>query len=386
MHAGAPLSGVGPSGAGMWSSAAAGSGAAPPSWVGHERIEFDEPSAGASDSGWTVGYLDVLLLLVTLFAALLGATYLQLDELRANASSEPAPTAAPASHPPPNATVATAALGQSTGAGKLPVASDMPRLDPVPPVAKMPMVDPVPAVDGVSSSDDGPMVNSGVMGDSGPRVDTGAAVIEGPVARGPAVGNARSVTGAVLGEATAGEATRGEAMGNEATAGDNAVAAEAFAMPREFEPLARLVAAHHEQQAIELLFDRHQLRLEVGNDILFPSGTATLSAAGAELLVELSAALLDERLQISVEGHTDDVPIATAQFPSNWELSSIRATTVARHLIALGIPEPRLRVTGHADTRPRVRNDSAANRALNRRVSLVLEIADGSIAPRTPAL
>lgn len=336
---------------GTGSSAAAGSGAAPPSWAGQERIEFDEPSAGASDSGWTVGYLDVLLLLVTLFAALLGATYLQLDELRASASSEPVPTNAPSADRPhavlpsdslPKAIVAAAALGPGPGTGKVPVAGD------VQTVAKVPRVDPGPAVNGVSSLDPGPVVNAT------PGVDNGLAVTEVLVA-------------------------------HPATVGSTPVAPEALAMPREFEPLARLVAAHHEQQAIELLFDRHQLRLEVGNDILFPSGTATLSAAGAELLVGLSAALLDERLQISVEGHTDDVPIATAQFPSNWELSSIRATTVARHLIALGVPEQRLRVTGHAGTRPRALNDSAANRALNRRVSLVLEIADGPVATRTPA-
>ncbi|MCA1791878.1 MAG: OmpA family protein, partial [Thioalkalivibrio sp.] len=157
-------------------------------------------------------------------------------------------------------------------------------------------------------------------------------------------------------------------------------AAVAPAVPAEFAAFMDLVAAHGEQQNLELLLDRHQLRLEVGNDILFPSGAADLADGGRSLLAELSNALSDDRLKISVEGHTDDVPISTARFPSNWELSSIRAITVARELIALGVPQQQLRVTGYADTHPRATNDSATNRALNRRVSLVLEVAEDPLS------
>ena len=74
-----------------------------------------------------------------------------------------------------------------------------------------------------------------------------------------------------------------------------------------------------------------------------------------------------------VEGHTDNVPIQTERYPSNWELSSGRAGSVVRQLIALGVSPERIRATGFADTKPLKPNDSEANRAVNRRVDLVLE-------------
>ena len=78
---------------------------------------------------------------------------------------------------------------------------------------------------------------------------------------------------------------------------------------------------------------------------------------------------------ITVEGHTDNVPISTPQFPSNWELSAARASTVVRHLIARGIPADRLSAVGYADTRPLAANDTEAGRAKNRRVSIIIAVA-----------
>ncbi|EWG98544.1 hypothetical protein Q427_29990 [Halomonas sp. BC04] len=76
---------------------------------------------------------------------------------------------------------------------------------------------------------------------------------------------------------------------------------------------------------------------------------------------------------VSVEGHTDSIPIATARFPSNWELSSARAIAVLRYLAELGIDIERLRAVGYAETRPLESNDSAEGRAMNRRVELLLK-------------
>jgi chemotaxis protein MotB len=72
----------------------------------------------------------------------------------------------------------------------------------------------------------------------------------------------------------------------------------------------------------------------------------------------------------SVEGHTDNTPIATQKFPSNWELSSSRATSVARYLISQGVAANRLRAIGYADTKPKVENIKDEDRARNRRVSI----------------
>jgi chemotaxis protein MotB len=78
--------------------------------------------------------------------------------------------------------------------------------------------------------------------------------------------------------------------------------------------------------------------------------------------------------QLSVEGHTDNVPIQTARYPSNWELSSARAARVTRKLIEQGVAADRIRAIGYGDTRPRSENDSAEGRAKNRRVTFVLQV------------
>ena len=77
--------------------------------------------------------------------------------------------------------------------------------------------------------------------------------------------------------------------------------------------------------------------------------------------------------QISVEGHTDNVPIATARFPSNWELSVGRAIAVVRQLERQGIAISRMRAVGYADTQPMESNATAEGRAANRRVELLLK-------------
>jgi chemotaxis protein MotB len=75
---------------------------------------------------------------------------------------------------------------------------------------------------------------------------------------------------------------------------------------------------------------------------------------------------------IRVEGHTDNTPIRTAQFPSNWELSTARATFLLQYLITAGIPAPRLSAVGYGEYRPLASNDTPQGRASNRRVDLVV--------------
>ena len=79
-----------------------------------------------------------------------------------------------------------------------------------------------------------------------------------------------------------------------------------------------------------------------------------------------------ESHDVRVEGHTDSVPIKTEQFPSNWELSAARASGVVRFLIQNGVDSSRLSATGYGAERPLVANDSAKNRARNRRIEILL--------------
>jgi len=114
------------------------------------------------------------------------------------------------------------------------------------------------------------------------------------------------------------------------------------------------------------------LNLRIQDHLLFASGQADLTAPGTEVLHRLVALLERTRGAISVEGHTDDVPIHTRRFPSNWELSSARASAVLRYLQEQGIAADRLRAIGYADTRPLRPNDTRRDRAANRRVELVV--------------
>ena len=118
----------------------------------------------------------------------------------------------------------------------------------------------------------------------------------------------------------------------------------------------------------------NSLRLDIADSILFAPARTSLTADGVKLLGELAATLKAMPWSLSVEGHTDNVPIKTSRFPSNWELSTARASSVARELIHNGVPADRIRAIGYADTQPRASNDTAEGRNRNRRVTFVLEL------------
>jgi type VI secretion system protein ImpK len=109
-------------------------------------------------------------------------------------------------------------------------------------------------------------------------------------------------------------------------------------------------------------------------DELFASGSARLRADLDPVVLKVADALARVPGAVTVTGHTDDRPIRTARFPSNWELSAERARSVL-DLLASRIHDPaRLHAEGVADSQPVAPNDSAANRARNRRVTIVLQV------------
>lgn len=109
----------------------------------------------------------------------------------------------------------------------------------------------------------------------------------------------------------------------------------------------------------------------------FPSGSAQLTWEFEGLLLEMAKVLAEIPGRLTVEGHTDNVPIRTERFYSNWDLSAARAAAVANVLLALDHVEPtRLSVTGLADTEPRVPNTSSDNRAKNRRVEIIIDLSE----------
>jgi len=106
----------------------------------------------------------------------------------------------------------------------------------------------------------------------------------------------------------------------------------------------------------------------------FPSGSAKLNDDFYGVMVRISEAVARTPGKVVVAGHTDNVPISTNRFRSNWELSSARAVTVVHALLDDPDVDPmRIAVEGHADSQPLVPNDSVENRAINRRVELIIQ-------------
>jgi len=124
--------------------------------------------------------------------------------------------------------------------------------------------------------------------------------------------------------------------------------------------------------SVDLAPDR-SVRIVLTGDVLFAPGAAELKEAVRQSLAKIAALLCRTPYMINVVGHTDDTPIHTERFPSNWELSTARAGAVARFLIErTGLPADRFYVTGRAANQPALRNTSDANRAANRRVEIVI--------------
>lgn len=127
---------------------------------------------------------------------------------------------------------------------------------------------------------------------------------------------------------------------------------------------------------LQLEQERKRIVIRIEERGSFPSGSADLDPAFGEVARRIGNALEEIPGEIAIEGHTDDIPIRTGRFRSNWDLSAARASSVANALLATGTVAPaRLRVHGFAETRPRVDNQTAAQRAQNRRVELVIDLA-----------
>ena len=123
---------------------------------------------------------------------------------------------------------------------------------------------------------------------------------------------------------------------------------------------------------VALQLKEKQLDIQLNEKILFASGEAALTRDAFRALDPIVNVFRDQGYSITVEGHTDNVPIANEQFPSNWELSVARAAYVVRYLIARGIDANRLKAVGYADTRPLASNNTVEGRRANRRVTLVI--------------
>ena len=146
------------------------------------------------------------------------------------------------------------------------------------------------------------------------------------------------------------------------------------ALRREVESkLEALAASSGVSGPLQAVRTSEGLRVRVEGAVMFDLGSAVLRPDALPLLARLSPLMAIYPYTISVEGHTDDLPIQNQTYPSNWELSAARAGTVVRYLITRGgVPPSHLMAAGYADTHPILPNTSEGARANNRRVEFLL--------------
>ena len=148
---------------------------------------------------------------------------------------------------------------------------------------------------------------------------------------------------------------------------------EAFESRGDDESIAETLATLDLESGVSADVTKTGALISLSDTLIFDSGEATINESAYPVLDRISGVLNEICLPMSVEGHTDNVPIHTAQFPSNWELSVARAVNVAKYFVEKGnIPPELVSAAGYGEMHPLVPNDTPEHRAMNRRVEIVL--------------
>jgi chemotaxis protein MotB len=149
-------------------------------------------------------------------------------------------------------------------------------------------------------------------------------------------------------------------------------------LPAELERLRIQIEELEKQQKLpsgmNVIVRRNELVVRLSEDLLFDVGDDTLRDAAKRSLAPLAAELANRDVSVRVEGHTDDRPIRTSRFRSNWDLSTARATAVVTVLVADGVPPARLSASGYGEFHPVASNATDEGRKKNRRVDLVVGV------------
>jgi len=150
-------------------------------------------------------------------------------------------------------------------------------------------------------------------------------------------------------------------------------AAEARKLDQELlDVVDKVISDRGLDERVQAVMGDHGVTIRADSQLMFEPGNDKMRAEAGAVMEEIAELAALFPYQIVVRGHTDDAPIRTARFPSNWELSSSRAVAGVRFLIDVGAVEPtRVSAQGFADTQPLVANDSPENRAKNRRIEFV---------------
>ena len=140
-----------------------------------------------------------------------------------------------------------------------------------------------------------------------------------------------------------------------------------------FEEFSQLIEASEVSGSIDISIDERGLLIRFLDNVLFDSGKADLKPDAKKIINEIASVIKQSNKNVRIEGHTDNVPINTPRFPSNWELSTTRAVNVVKYLIEVNKVEPqRLSAVGYADQHPIADNRSIEGKRSNRRVDMVI--------------
>ena len=140
------------------------------------------------------------------------------------------------------------------------------------------------------------------------------------------------------------------------------------------EDVDKMIVRERLEDAVDVQVTPRGVAVSAKGKVLFPSGSTELLATGYNIMDNMVNIIMETPYNIAVEGHTDNIPISGSLarlYPSNWELSSARASSIVRHLVGKGIPAGRLRAVGLADTEPIAPNNTEDGRQRNRRVTIV---------------
>ncbi len=132
-----------------------------------------------------------------------------------------------------------------------------------------------------------------------------------------------------------------------------------------------------DEELVKVNLQGDKIEVQLSNEMLFGSGSARLSSEARKAFRDIALIVGPLKNEIFVEGHTDNVPISTLAFPSNWELSSARAAAVVNYLARQGVEPQRMAAMGYGEFRPIASNDVTEGRGQNRRVTLIIRSSQG---------
>jgi len=161
-------------------------------------------------------------------------------------------------------------------------------------------------------------------------------------------------------------------VGGQPVAPSQNMASNAMRAQKVHEMIMRVLEAEELTEGVVVRLEERGIVISIMDGILFPTGSIDLYPSAKRLIYKIGQIIKDLLSQISVEGHTDNVPLRGGPYRDNLGLSAMRAASVGSYLSEVGVDPKRIRTVGHRSSRPLVPNDTDEHRRINRRVDIVI--------------